>query len=96
MSEELKQLQTKLSDLVPIGWKDVVDGVEASRRSSNRTFDWEGYYAQLPADDKMFCLRTGFSLVDDKLVAKLAATKGDKERFMVPPAEDRGVLKLMP
>ncbi len=96
LQEELKEIQAKLSDLLPIGWKDVIDGVEASRRSSNRQFDWKGYYASLGVDDKLNCLRIGLGLVDEKLVAKMAETKGEKERFMVPPTEDKGVLKLMP
>ncbi len=96
LGEELKALQAKLSELVPIGWKDVIDGVECSRRSSNRQFDWRGYYDSLDANERASCLRTGFGLVDEKLVAKHAESKGEKERFMLPPAEDRGVLKLMP
>ncbi len=96
MGEELKEINSKLSDLLPIGWKDVIDSVEASRRSSNRQFDWKGYYDQLPAEGKLDCLRSGIGLVDEKLVAKHAESKGEKERFMLPPAEDKGVLKLMP
>lgn len=96
MQEEVKEIQAKLADLVPIGWKDVIDGVEASRRSSNRTFDWRGYYDSLTPNDKLECLRTGFALVDEKAVAKHAESKGEKERFMVPPVVDTGVLRLMP
>lgn len=96
MTEELKEINSKLADLVPIGWKDVIDGVEASRRSSNRVFNWGAYYDQLDPNDKMMCIRTGMALVDEKLVAKHAASAGQKERFMEPPAEDRGVIKLMP
>ncbi len=96
LNEELKEIEAKISDLAPIGWKAVIDGVEASRRDSNRQFDWRGYYDSLTPNDKMDCLRTGFNLVDEKLVAKHAESKGEKERFMMPPKENKGVLKLMP
>ncbi len=96
MTEELKEIQAKISDLAPIGWKAVIDGVEASRRSSNRSFDWRGYYETLAPAERLLCIRTGMGLVDEKLVAKHADSAGEKERFMAPPAVDNGVLKLMP
>lgn len=96
LGEELKEIQAKLEVLVPIGFKNVVDGVECSRRDSNRSFDWKAYYATLTAEEKLDCLRSGFDKVDEKAVAKHAASAGKKEQFMVMPEENKGVLKLMP
>ncbi len=95
-NEELKEIVGKLNDLLPVGWKGVVDGVSASKRSSNRTFDPKAYYLQLSPEEKLSCLRTGLALIDEKLVADLAKTKGDKEQFMVAPEVDAGILKLTP
>lgn len=96
LGEELKDITGKLEDLLPIGFKDVVDGVECSRRDSNRAFDWKGYYATLSPEDKLDCLRSGLDKVDEKAVAKHAASAGKKEQFMVAPEVNKGILKLMP
>lgn len=82
-SEELKALMARIDELTEVGWKMDIDGVPASKRRGNRSFSASAAYDSLTPEERLTVLRTGRSLVDDKLVRALVESKGTVEQFMV-------------
>lgn len=77
---ELDAILDKISDLVPVGWSDVVDGKPVVKRGPNRKFDTKVALSLFTAAEQKSCIER---MVNEKKVREIAADKGITEDCMV-------------
>ncbi len=88
---EQDEIKTQVESLVPVGWKDQIDGVNVHRRAPNRTFDLITAISLLSPDDRDRCKVLKF---DEKLVRASAESAGIIDECMISKADAAPVIKL--
>lgn len=92
MTEEMNKIKSRLEEIVPVGWKEEIDGVSASRKPGNRTFSEQLALAQFTTDEKLSCVAR--PAVDPKLVRALADAKNITQSCMALPDASKTSVKL--
>jgi hypothetical protein len=91
LKAERDALELSINDQVQVGWQLSVDGVLASKRAGNRSFDMVTAISLLDAEVKKSCVVTSF---DSKLVREAAKSAGVLDDCMLPALDKAPVLKL--
>lgn len=91
LKEEREKIESRIADLVPVGWTIMVDGVPVRKSLGNRTFSAELAAGHLSPEELAACKADG---IDPKKVRELAEAKGLVEACMVSPPADKAAVKL--
>lgn len=91
LKAEQDEIKAMVNDLVQVGWKGKIDGIDVHKREPNRVYCPITAVSLLTAAEKKQCVVTRY---DDKLVRAIIKGNGKEDECMLPNEKSDPVLKI--